>query len=30
LNTSSYEAGVYLVRIAAAEGITTKRVTIVR
>jgi hypothetical protein len=30
LNTASYEAGVYVVRIATAEGMVTKRLSIVR
>jgi hypothetical protein len=30
LNTSTFEAGVYVVRIETAEGTVTKRVTIVR
>jgi len=30
LNTASYEAGVYMVKIATTEGIVTKRVTIIR
>jgi hypothetical protein len=30
LNTSSYEAGVYMIRLTTAEGMVTKRVTIVR